>query len=71
MVKDGCAYGSYALRNISIAYRVSLFALIFSIGAVGLLVKIDDIGLHLMAKESPAARATGPRKLRSSATAAS
>jgi predicted DNA repair protein MutK len=34
-------------------------------GAVGLLVKIDDIGLHLMTREAPAARALGARIVRS------
>lgn len=34
-------------------------------GAVGLLVKIDDIGLHLMTREAPAARRTGARIVQS------
>ncbi|MET4100289.1 putative DNA repair protein MutK [Agrococcus sp. UYP10] len=34
-------------------------------GAVALLVKIDDVGLHLMVKEAPAARALGARIVRS------
>lgn len=34
-------------------------------GAVGLLVKIDDVGLHLMTKEAPAARHTGARIVQS------
>jgi uncharacterized protein len=34
-------------------------------GAVGLLVKIDDIGLHLMVKEAPAARVLGARIVQS------
>lgn len=34
-------------------------------GAVGLLVKIDDIGLHLMTREAPAARHTGARIVQS------